>query len=83
MRKAMGKRKRAILTVFSASFLLACVGAALFELMIWNMNRISPDYLSAGRSAYHLVRSCEARISDEASRFDECIQNADRSVLSL
>jgi hypothetical protein len=64
-----------------AAILLLCVGWV--KLTFWRSNRISPQFLSAGRSAYRSIRECDDRISGDASVFLACITKAENEIVSL
>jgi len=68
------------LTVF-VGVLLTCAGWV--KLTFWQSNRISPQFLSAGRSAYRSIRECDDRISEGSAVFLACITKAENEIVSL
>jgi|ERR1700722_6828713 len=76
----MSRRTWVFLTVF-VGVLLTCAGWV--KLAFWQSNRISPQFLSAGRSAYRSIRECDDRISESSAVFLACITKAENEIVSL
>ncbi len=64
-----------------AAVVFGCLGFVKF--VFWQSNRISPEFFSAARTAYHLVRECDDRVSEVSAPSVACVKKAQDSLALL
>jgi hypothetical protein len=74
-------RQTKILIALTAFMVFGAV--AFFELIIWQFDRLSPEFRSTRQSVVGAIRECEVKMTEEAASFKKCTDDTEIAVWKL
>jgi len=65
--------------LIAIAFLVGTV-AVIFELLIWQSNKLSPEFRTAARPAFEAIQQCERYVDQSAFAYGARLENAENNL---